>query len=197
MDRRSFLERAQLEGLLVTESHQEFADASDAAPHPFQDFHVLPIYRSYVAYLALRDLPNNYLDQLAVPSALALVREPDNSHDRRAVAVYHDTHRLGYLPREDTVLLGKLSRRGLPLRCRLIGVQLEQRPQQQLSLEVSLLYPPHPSTDAQLQQAERDRLAGLQRVASKPSHRLRITRDPLSAAHVYPDYYGDSASQID
>jgi len=60
-----------------------------------------------------------------------------------------------------------------------------------LSLEVSLLYPPHEHTDAQIQQAETDRREGLRHVAAKPAEKRRRSGDPLSAGHVYSGYYSE------
>lgn len=172
-----FQERAAAEGLLVS-----VASAPAA-------FHALPIYRAYVHGLQSRDLPGGFLDGLTVPRALDLVREPDNRRDRRAVAVYADDRKLGYLPREDNRVLAKLIRRGLPVACRLIGVQPDEPEHRRLSVEVLLLYPPHPTTDPAIERAEVDRREGLAKVREKPAERRRVTGDPMSAGHVWAGYY--------
>lgn len=153
------------------------------------DFHSLPIYRGYVHGVRTRDLPEGFIEGISAPRPLSLVREPDNRHDRRAVAIYLGADKLGYLSREDRTLVLKLGRRGAPLVCTLIGVQSDEPREQQLSIEVALLYPPHTATDDTIAEAERDRRAGLAKVAAKPAHARRLTGDPLSAGHVWAGYY--------
>ena len=184
-----FRDRAAAEGLLV--SARRDGGGAPGAADAYAGFHALPVYRAYVHGLQSRDLPEGFVAALAVPRAVDLVREPDNHRDRRAVAVYADAHKLGYLPREDNRVLGKLIRRGVPVSCRLIGVQdpAEAPDHQRLALEVALLYPPHPVTDPAIARAEADRLAGLAEVAAKPPASRKATGDPLSAGHVYPGYY--------
>lgn len=194
MSDRAFLDRAAAAGLLVSARRDASGAAAerDDGGEPYARFHALPVYRAYVHGLQSRDLPEGYLRSLAVPRALDLVREPTNRRDGRAVAVYADARKLGYLPREDNRVLAKLIRRGVPIACRLIGVQdpAVAPDHQRLSVEVALLYPPHPTTDAAIARAEADRLAGLAEVAAKPPASRRPTGDPLSAGHVYPGYYG-------
>ena len=186
MSTHAFLTRVAEEGLLVSAREDHDPPAGKTA---LADFHALPIYRAYVHGLQSRDLPEGFLEALAPPRALALVREPDNRRDRRAVAVYADDRKLGYLPREDNRVLAKLIRRGLPVACRLIGVQAGVPDHQRLSVEVALLYPRHPATDPAVERAEADRRDGLRRVAAKPEHARYASGDPLSAGHVYPGYY--------
>lgn len=187
MNRRDFLNQFAKTGLLVTASPLILAGSADE--YAFKGFHALSIYRSYVRGLQFRVLPEGYLSSLQPLTALDLLREPDNRHDRHAVAVYHDGTQLGYLPREDNLILSKLIRRGLPVVCRLIGVQPELESYQQLSIEIALLYPPHPSTDPAILAAEQDRMAGLAKVAKKSPAQRHESGDPLSAGHVASSYY--------
>ncbi len=189
MDRRTFLRTASASGLLVSAAPLVFAQAEENED-PYRDFFSLPIYRAYVRGLQFHDLPEYYIEDLAPPQALDLVREPNNRHDRKAVAVYHDGLKLGYLPREDNVVLSKLIRRGLPVRCRLIGVQPNEESYRQLSIEVALLYPPHPTSNPAIEQSESDRMNGLQHVKQKPQHKLHESGDPLSMHHVWEGYFG-------
>lgn len=201
MHRRRFLRNALRGGLLVTAppaialaSNSE-TDASGTLPqNPYADFHALPIYRCYVRGVQYRDLPEGFAERLTVPQPLDLLKEPDNRHDRRAIAVYAEGEKIGYLPREDNLVLEKLIRRGLPVACRLVGIQADEDSYRRYSVEVALLYPPHATTDPEIEAQEAARLEGLGGVAAKPAHRLRTTRDPLSAGHVYRGYYGEAAS---
>jgi hypothetical protein len=45
------------------------------------------------------------LGQLRKGEALELRREPDNPHDSNAVAVYHGSDHLGYVPRTSNIVL--------------------------------------------------------------------------------------------
>ncbi len=193
MDRRDFLRNAAQAGLLVTAfPGAGFAGTeTSTAPEvdPFADFFTLPIYRCYVRGLQYRELPEGWPAALAVPQALDLLKEPDNPHDRRAIAVYAEGTKVGYLPREDNLILEKLIRRGLPVTCRLVGVQPDGESYRSLSVEVALLYPSHPTTDPDIESAEADRREGLRKVGEKPRHHRRPTGDPLSAGHVYSGYY--------
>jgi len=190
MDRQTFLSNASQSGLLVTAPQVlAKADESDIEPDPYADFFSLPIYRAYVHGLQFKDLPEYYVEDLEAPQPLDLVREPDNRRDRKAIAVYHDGLKLGYLPREDSILLGKLVRRGLPVHCRLIGVQPDEESFRQLSIEVSLLYPLNPVSNPNIEQAEADRKEGLQFVKEKPQHKLYQSGDPLSMHHVWPGFF--------
>ena len=196
MRRRDFLRDTFQTGLLVTAPPamaRPIEDGDDGLTADYADFHALPIYRCYVRGLQYRDADEGFVETLAVPQPLDLVKEPDNRHDRRAIAVYADGVKVGYLPREDNLVLGKLIRRGLPVACRLIGVQAGGESSRRLSVEVALLYPPHPTTDPEIGAQETARLEGLAEVGSKPAHRRRVTGDPLSAGHVYAGYYGDAA----
>ena len=155
------------------------------------EFHVLPIYRCY-----LREATASLPTDLPLPTSLKLVRDGAHPRDRKAVAAYAADIKLGYLAREDTVLLGKLTRRGLPVVARLVGYQPDEPDNRRFSVEVALLYPPSPVTDPQIERSERDRYDGLARVAAKPTHTLRPSADPLSMAHVYRDYYFEADEDL-
>ena len=198
MQRRSFLYRVLHTGLLITAppgfvvAKTDNGAAGDPLADSYAHFHALPIYRCYVRGLQYRDVSEDFVAGLRVPQPLDLLREPDNRHDRRAIAVYAEGEKVGYLPREDNLVLEKLIRRGVPVACRLVGVQTEEPSFRRLSVEVALLYPPHPTTDPEIDAQEVARLEGLTKVASKPPHRRRVTGDPLSAGHVYDGYYADA-----
>jgi len=188
MDRRTFLRTAATSGLLVSAAPFVLAQAENDED-PYEAFFSLPIYRAYLRGIQFNDLPDFYAEDLEPPQALDLVREPDNRRDRKAVAVYHNGLKLGYLPQEDNVVLSKLIRRGLPVRCRLIGVQPEEEDFRLLSVEVALLYPPHATSNATIEKAEKDRMEGLQYVKNKPTHKLHASGDPLSLRHVWDGYF--------
>lgn len=50
---------------------------------------------------------------------LWLLREPDNPHDKRAVALFWDGYKIGYVPRRDNTVIAQLMDQSLPLECRI------------------------------------------------------------------------------
>lgn len=56
-----------------------------------------------------------YLAGLEDGEPMRLVREKDNSYDRNAVAVYHDTTKIGYVPRSDNTVIANLKDGGREL----------------------------------------------------------------------------------
>jgi hypothetical protein len=190
MDRRKFLQRAAESGLLITVVPEVLAKAEQEAD-PYADFHSLTVYRAYVRGLQFRELPEGYLAGLRPALPLDIVREPHNRTEKKAMAIYLEETKLGYVPTEDSLLVNKLARRGLPLRARLIGVQRDQEPWKMLSFELCLLYPRHEATDDRVAKAEVKRLEGLQRVRDKPKNWLHESQDPLSMRHVWEGYYDE------
>ncbi len=196
MDRRTFLDQSAREGVLLTATPFALAGKTGGAQsggtedEAYPNFHALPIYRCYLRGANHGELPESLLEDLSPPCPVDLARELDNRRDRRAVAAYSGGQKLGYLAREDHLLLDKLVRRGVPVVCRLIGVQPDEGSSRRFSVEVALLYPPNPRTDLGLNQSETDRLEGLAEVGAKPSHTLRPSADPLSARHVHEGYFG-------
>lgn len=64
------------------------------------------------------------IKELRKGEELSLRREPDNPHDRNAVAVYDVCgQHLGYVPRQDAGAIAKVLDRGLPCtaKCRMRG----------------------------------------------------------------------------
>jgi hypothetical protein len=66
------------------------------------------------------------IDQLTVGDPVRLVREPDNPHDPRAVAVYHQDDRNGYVPRERNRAIADRLDQGVPLDCRITAIDPEE-----------------------------------------------------------------------
>lgn len=63
------------------------------------------------------------LHRLKVGDALLPVREPDNPHDERAVALHWHGHHLGYLPREHNRVVATLMDQGVPLTATLVELR--------------------------------------------------------------------------
>jgi hypothetical protein len=77
-------------------------------------------------------------DQLKVGDALALVREPTNAHDARAVRVEWNGHMLGYVPRAENEALARQLDRGNKLEARIVRLTRHRDPWKRIEFEVFL-----------------------------------------------------------
>ncbi len=77
-------------------------------------------------------------DQLKVDDALALVREPDNPHDARAVRVEWKGHLLGYVPRAQNDAVARQLDRGNKLEARIVRLTRSRDPWKRIEFEVFL-----------------------------------------------------------
>ncbi|MBW2107877.1 MAG: HIRAN domain-containing protein [Deltaproteobacteria bacterium] len=76
--------------------------------------------------------------QLKPGARLRLVREPDNRHDRFAVAIHLGKAKLGYVPRSDNKHISRLLRQGATLDCRVVEVDPGAVVYQMVKVEVVL-----------------------------------------------------------
>ena len=74
--------------------------------------------------------------KLRVGDALALVREPDNPHDARAVRVDWRGYKLGYVPRRENADVARLLDRGTPLAARISRLAASRNPWERVRFEV-------------------------------------------------------------
>lgn len=77
-------------------------------------------------------------DQLKVGDALALVREPGNPHDARAVRVEWNGHMLGYVPRAENDAVARQLDRGNKLEARIVRLTRHRDPWKRIEFEVFL-----------------------------------------------------------
>ena len=77
-------------------------------------------------------------DQLKVGDALALVREPGNAHDARAVRVEWNGHLLGYVPRAENDAVARQLDRGNKLEARVVRLTKHRDPWKRIEFEVFL-----------------------------------------------------------
>lgn len=117
MKRLDFLKNLFGTGLLVTALP---AELTSAPPDP-EPLTAVGVYEEAVAGFRFYEGPN-LLPQLQPGQAVDLVREPDNSHDPRAIAVYWEGTKLGFLPMLDNRVLAGLIDGGVPLRAELAAV---------------------------------------------------------------------------
>lgn len=70
---------------------------------------------TYIAGSPYHEGSKERIPTLLLEEELKLVREKDNPHDRKAVAVHDDKGlKLGYVPRADAPTVAKVLDRGLP-----------------------------------------------------------------------------------
>ncbi len=69
---------------------------------------------------------------------LALVREPDNPHDRNAVRVEWRSFKLGYVPRLENAGVARQMDRGAALAARVSKVQTTRAPNKRIEFEIYL-----------------------------------------------------------
>jgi hypothetical protein len=117
MKRFDFLKNLFGTGLLVTALPAELASTP---PDP-ESLTAVGVYEEAVAGFRFYEGPN-LLPQLRPGQAVDLVREPGNPHDPRAIAVYWEGTKLGFLPMLDNRVLTGLIDGGVPLRAELAGV---------------------------------------------------------------------------
>ncbi len=77
-----------------------------------------------------------WLDEMQAGDALALVREPDNPHDRLAVKVNWRSNKLGYIPRAQNVAIARLLDRGVAVSARILALNPAQESWRQVEIVV-------------------------------------------------------------
>jgi hypothetical protein len=75
-------------------------------------------------------------EQMKVGDALALVREPDNPHDVRAVRVEWRGAMLGYLPRAENEAVAAAMDRGEPVEARIAALVEHKNPWRRVRIEI-------------------------------------------------------------
>lgn len=75
---------------------------------------------------------------MQVGDLLTLVREPDNPHDRNAVRVEWQGHKLGYVPRADNEAVARFLDRGVRLEARITRLKKSRNPWERILFEIYL-----------------------------------------------------------
>jgi len=77
-----------------------------------------------------------FWSEIKVGDALALIREPDNKHDRNAIRVEWRGHKLGYVPRAQNRAVATAMDAGDKLTARVSSQSDNKNPWQRLAFEV-------------------------------------------------------------
>ena len=75
---------------------------------------------------------------MKVGDKLALIREPENPHDPKAVRVEWQGHKLGYVPRDDNVDLARLMDNGDRVEAPITKLAKTRRPNNRVQVEIYL-----------------------------------------------------------
>ena len=78
-------------------------------------------------------------ESMAVGAPLKLIREPKNSHDPEAVAVFFQDVKLGYVPRGDNSAVAQMLDRGEKLEATISRLRVDDDPWQRVRLSIFLL----------------------------------------------------------
>jgi hypothetical protein len=76
---------------------------------------------------------------LKVGDGLALIREPDNSHDPKATRVEWRGQKLGYLPRAENAAVARELDRGARLEARISHLREERNPWKRIGIDIFFL----------------------------------------------------------
>ena len=75
--------------------------------------------------------------RLAAGDSLRLRREPDNRHDRQAVAVYWEDSKLGYVPRIENTAVSQMMDRGERLTARIEHLRESRNPWRRIGISIA------------------------------------------------------------
>ena len=104
-----------------------------------------PLHAQVAAHILLQDSPlagfqyhagKALWPQMRAGDALALVREPDNPHDARAVRVEWRGHKIGYVPRRENADVARLLDRGQTLSARIVRLAEVRDPWSRVRFEI-------------------------------------------------------------
>lgn len=105
----------------------------------------LPLHAQVAAHILLQDSPlagfqyhagKSLWSRMQVGDPLALVREPDNSHDDKAVRVEWQGHKIGYVPRRENADVARLLDRGQTLEARIVRLAEVRDPWSRVRFEI-------------------------------------------------------------
>jgi len=68
--------------------------------------------------------------------ALRLIRQQENPYDFCAVEVYHDNHKLGYLPRSDNRIIARMMDQGIRVKALIRSIDPREHPFRRVRIRV-------------------------------------------------------------
>ena len=113
-----------------------------------------PLHAQIAAHILLQDSPlagfqyhagKALWPQMQVGDALALIREPDNSHDAKAVRVEWQGHKIGYVPRRENADVARFLDGGQAMVARITRLADVRDPWSRVRFEILIPVQPAPS----------------------------------------------------
>jgi len=115
-----------------------------------------PLHAQIAAHILLQDSPlagfqyhagKALWSQMQVGDALTLIREPDNSHDAKAVRVEWQGHQIGYVPRRENADVARFIDGGQMLTARITRLAEGRDPWSRVRFEILIPLNPDPLDD--------------------------------------------------
>ncbi|MDP1926967.1 MAG: HIRAN domain-containing protein [Thiobacillus sp.] len=104
-----------------------------------------PLHAEVAAHILLQDAPlagfqyhagRQWWSHMRVGDALTLIREPDNSHDAKAVRIEWQGHKIGYVPRRDNADAARFMDSGQVLMARISRLAEGRDPWSRIRFEI-------------------------------------------------------------
>jgi HIRAN domain len=134
MNRLAFLQRFLGTGLLITAPR-----LAQAALAPVLHKEIL-LYEGFVAGFTYYE-GKKLLSQMKEGDSLDLLREPDNQYDNKAIAIYWEGQKLGFMPQIDNSVLAAILDAALPCSAYIATIFSEREDWEKLVFEIHLNYP--------------------------------------------------------
>lgn len=77
-------------------------------------------------------------NKLQPEAPLTLHREPDNPYDGRAIAVYADSVKLGYIPKTDNTVIAGMIDQNVPLQANVLRKNSSPHPWEKMEIRVTM-----------------------------------------------------------
>jgi hypothetical protein len=134
------------------------------------------------------------LEKMRHGDLLELRREPDNEADKKAIAVYHNLHKIGFIPARDTKTLSRLIDADvIPLVAEITHLEPNAARWENVRIAVSLLKEqrgPLPNHAVYLTQLKEPKYKTLNK-GSKPKDWYKILEDESKTDHFYDLWYSN------
>ncbi len=132
LTRADFIKSVLKSGMLLSVPVQFFVKG--------KRYNAVQIYSTYVAgfryYKGLE-----LVSDMSVDDAVDILHEAENQHDDKAMALYYNGEKIGYLPMNDNELYCYLFNAGVPIYCDIVKVNADAQPWRMCKVAVYLLYP--------------------------------------------------------
>lgn len=163
MERRDFIRKMLGLGTLVSVPPLGFLSGWQREKYDWtNNSFSVPIYDDFIRGMWYYEGRNNS-HWINIGDPLDLVREPENKYDRNAIEIYWKALKLGYLPREDNLVLSNLLDRGMLLKADVKEVYANNSLHERIRINVEIVIPDNPEFRKRMAE---NRLSGKPRVST-------------------------------